>query len=816
MIYSASAGSGKTHTIVSLFLTQLLRNNKPENIRRMLAVTFTNKATSEMKERIIKKLQLFASETSELDKDPVFCFVKKELRVTDRTLQTKAKLFLEFMINNYNYFNVITIDRLSHNIIRNFSSDLGLQSNFQVEIDTKEFVSLIVSRVLTKATENKQIIKLLQKHVIQKSDQQASWDISPELNKLATMMFSENHMYSLEEVSKKSLSLFFEVEKNISYTVEFAKTTLKQKAKKLLQYFHKSELFDSLFPLEQTPKLIRLIANSDWNKKAGKTIEKSLETGVFIKKDLPKEKIKKFEEIRAQVVEILQSYINNWERIGALIEVRKNLTPLAVTGILAREIIEIQKEQNILHIAFFNKLINQAVSGSSTPFIYEKLGVRFKNIFIDEFQDTSKIQWSNLAPLLSFAIENEHKNNSIVIVGDAKQSIYRWRGGNPEQFISLYNHSTPFTIEPRVVRLKTNYRSAKSIVDFNNFFFKKASKFLKDSQHTKIYLEDLEQQTHSNETGYVTIKAISEKESKDEVPFLKETTKKIKDILNSGVLPNEICVLVRKNKQASMVYQELSKNNILVNSTESLLLSQSEEILFLVNLIKLRTKIFTDELKYRLIEYFLKPVENDFSWIKENLCLSIQDLLLKFSNGRFVYKKFLKLNILTSLEYALNAFEINKTPDIYLNSFFETLLGLKNDYIEGRNNKIWATVDFEESNKLGKIPLGVSKNLENFGAKIKKQYVDFESKAVLDAINLLYVATTRPSKELHLFVDKEKANKQNNLAHVFFSIYPDLMDNKKEFGNRSYLNPIKKVVKTNSYAWTFNLINGKKALYQEV
>ena len=207
LIYTASAGSGKTHTIVSLFLTQLLRNNKPENIRRMLAVTFTNKATSEMKERIIKKLQLFASETSELDKDPVFCFVKKELRVTDRTLQTKAKLFLEFMINNYNYFNVITIDRLSHNIIRNFSSDLGLQSNFQVEIDTKEFVSLIVSRVLTKATENKQIIKLLQKHVIQKADQQASWDISPDLNKLATMMFSENHMYSLEEVSKKSFSL---------------------------------------------------------------------------------------------------------------------------------------------------------------------------------------------------------------------------------------------------------------------------------------------------------------------------------------------------------------------------------------------------------------------------------------------------------------------------------------------------------------------------------------------------------------------------------------------------------------------------------
>ena len=216
-------------------------------------------------------------------------------------------------------------------------------------------MNLIVSRVLTKATENKQIIKLLQKHVIQKADQQASWDISPELNKLATMMFSENHMYSLEEVSKKSLSLFFEVEKNISNTVEFAKTTLKQKAKKLLQYFHKSELFDSLFPLEQTPKLIRLIANSDWNKKAGKTIEKSLETGVFIKKDSPKEKIKKFEEIRDQVVEILQSYINNWERIGALIEVRKNLTPLAVTGILAREIIEIQKEQNILHIAFFNK-----------------------------------------------------------------------------------------------------------------------------------------------------------------------------------------------------------------------------------------------------------------------------------------------------------------------------------------------------------------------------------------------------------------------------------------------------------------------------
>ena len=870
LIYCASAGSGKTHTIVSLFLYQLLKDNKPENIKRMLAVTFTNKATSEMKERIIKKLQLFASETVEADKDPVFGFVKEKLCVTKSTLRTRAKRSLEFIINNYNYFNIITIDRLSHNIIRNFSSDLGLQSNFQVEIDTKEFIDLIVSRVLTKATENKQIIKLLQKHVIQKSDQQASWDISPELNKLATMMLSENHMYRLDEVSKKTLSLFFEVEKNISNTVELTKTTLEQKAKNLLQQLRKSELFDSFFPLEQTPKLIRRIANSDWKKKAGKTIEKSLETGDFIKKDSPKEKIKVFETIRGQVIEVLHGYINNWERIGALIEVRKNITPLALIGIVAREMIELQKEQNVLHIAFFNKLINQAVSRSSTPFIYEKLGVRFKNIFIDEFQDTSKIQWSNLAPLLSYAIENEQKNNSIVIVGDAKQSIYRWRGGNPEQFISLYNYNTPFTIEPRIVRLKTNYRSAKSIVGFNNYFFKEASKFLKDSQHTKIYLEDLEQEAFSKETGYVTITAISEKDSDSEAPFLKETTKKIKDILNSGVSPDEICVLVRKNKQASIVYQELSKNNILANSSESLLLSQSEEINFLVNLIKLRTKIFTDELKYSLIEYFMKPLENEFSWIKESLCTSIEELLLKFSNGRFVYKNFLKLNLLTSLEYALYAFEINKTPNVYLNSFFESLLGLKNknqlteaqflrhwkqvkdkasiktpensnavkvmtvhkakglefevviipfidnNWIDGRNNKIWAKVDFKEAERLGKIPLSVSKNLENFGSKIKNQYIDFESKAVLDAINLLYVATTRPSKELHIFVDKDMADKQNNLAHVFFSIYPDLLDTKIEHGKRSFLKPTKKAEKANFSTWTFNLIKGKKALYQEV
>ena len=247
----------------------------------------------------------------------------------------------------------------------------------------------------------------------------------------------------------------------------------------------------------------------------------------------------------------------------------------------------IELNSDLLLISEFNSIISNEINAQPAPFIYERIGEKFKHYFIDEFQDTSQLQWQNLIPLVDNALSGENlkgETGSAMIVGDAKQAIYRWRGGKAEQFIDLYSKKVkPFVITQEVKNLPTNYRSTKSIVNFNNAFLKHVSDFaFSNIEHQTIY-KNSHQDQFIKEDGYVELSFLdikNEDEDKDELHCQKvfETIEKVKA---NGFDLKDICVITRKSKEGIAIAEYLSSRQIPVISSESLLLKNSPEVNFI-------------------------------------------------------------------------------------------------------------------------------------------------------------------------------------------------------------------------------------------
>ena len=230
-------------------------------------------------------------------------------------------------------------------------------------------------------------------------------------------------------------------------------------------------------------------------------------------KSCPEHTKTKLDELHPHFSSLFKSIKKNIHALAFFKNVYTNILPLTVLNEIAKEVSLLQKEREILHISEFNKLISNEIANQPVPYIYERLGEKYRHYFIDEFQDTSKMQWENLVPLIGNALETENLNGekgSLVLVGDVKQSIYRWRGGNPKQFLGLSDKSqNPFTIAPKVHNLDTNWRSYDSIVEFNNDFFSHIAPYFKEKGYQNLYSEQCQQQTNHKKGGYIEIEFCS-------------------------------------------------------------------------------------------------------------------------------------------------------------------------------------------------------------------------------------------------------------------------------------------------------------------
>ena len=861
-IYNASAGAGKTHTLVRSFLFRLLNSPHPYQIRSLLAITFTNKAAQEMKDRILEKLSLFSKNLDIATEDEMFVELLGQCGTTKEDLHLRAKKAFLYILHHYGYFNVSTIDKLTHQIIRSFARDLGINPRFDVAIDGKAFMSEVVALVLTKAGEDKILTQTLVAYVLQKADELKSWDVSHEVTTIAEMFINENHMQSLAALAKKPTSAFVEFNTKTLEQIQALKQPIEEKAATILSYFQHKGIEPGWFPKQSLPTLLRQLQKGEWSKKPmTETMRGYVASGLFLKVAETKKHQALLDPIVDDIVNVLQTYDRHWQQVTLLQMLRRNIVPLSLMQQIGNQVNTLQQERNTRLLGFFNKQISDTIKDTSAPFIYERMGIRYQHFFVDEFQDTSALQWSNLHPLFSHALEDSERKGSLVLVGDAKQSIYRWRGGYPEQFMKLANKEVPFSVKPNVEPLPTNYRSGAEIVAFNNDFFTKAATFLPRKEQKEWYVNSCNQLSNAKDGGYISLSTIEGKNAEKVVAYQHAVVSRVQDCIRQGFAWEDICILVRKNEQGVQLAKALTNAEIPITSSEALLVGQSPEVQFLMHLVKLRVEPKNKEAKYAVLERFALQQPDPFTWTKDQFARPFGAIVLELTYQKFDFASFQRLTLYAALEYAIWAFSLTHELTAHLQAFLDEVLKLEDKkeatatrllalweqqkahwkisppegrnavrimtvhkakglafkvvilpfadskWTDGNKTLTWFPLPKEAYPPFEEMLLPVSTTLTALGEGAQDVYSTHHAQAVLDTLNTLYVGMTRPVEELHIITQLGKhTTSPTGLADVFLHIFPELQEGEVSKGKRK--KPLKKAppkVKTTQTPWQFNL-----------
>ncbi len=642
-IYRASAGSGKTYTLTREFLFLLFDN--PLNYKHTLAVTFTNKATGEMKSRILEKLyQISVGTTRDYVDD--LC---KEFNLSEKKVQKRAHVLLSYLLHDFSSFSVSTIDSFFQKIIRSFAREAGLESGFKIELNASRILQKAIDHLLMKVDlpENKHLKNWLVQFAEQKLRQGKSWNLSNDLNSLGSEIFNELfqiesrdlliHISNKEWMNnylKQMQDIIQNFESQISKIGEEGSTVISKiglqyddftgKSRSPLKYFEKLKTLDKIEVNTAVSKLIDLPekwGRKDNNPKTNETIEEIFPL---------------LNKLLKQALNIIE---NDFETYNTAKVITLNYYALGIIADIALEVQNICREENIFLIADSSHFLNKIIDQNDTPFIYEKIGTRYQNFMIDEFQDTSKLQWQNFRPLVDNSLSS---NDTSLIVGDVKQSIYRWRNSDwnllDQQVINdFHQHGNDLKT------LDQNYRSEANIIKFNNSIFSATSKFVQnDFNHTiseyinksetsenfksKIshaYLDVFQNIPGHNkeENGHIHVRFLpNEKGITYNEQMLPEMVQKIENILQHGYKYSDICILVRKKGEGETIANALLSGNysdsgttIPVVSNESLFLSGSSAINFIMAQIKYLQNSSNGILKADLVlnKQLLEKQDND-------------------------------------------------------------------------------------------------------------------------------------------------------------------------------------------------------------
>ncbi|MEI7508216.1 MAG: UvrD-helicase domain-containing protein [Flavobacterium sp.] len=590
-IYDASAGSGKTYTLVKEYLKIILLSNKNDAYRNILAITFTNKAVHEMKSRVVESLSEFAKDNPSEKALQLMQHINVETNLSVKSIQEKAQSIIKNLIHNYAAFDISTIDKFTHKVIRAFAHDLNLPITFEVSLDTENLLTEAVDAIIAQAGEDETLTNLLVDFTMEKTDDDKSWDVSREIMDTGRLILNENNREEITHFNTKTIAEFVEIKNKLTELSDQIASETVQLATETLLLVEKNGIDLKSFSGGYFPKHLISIQEGKYNPN-NKTyhvfedikINKSAKDGAVIESIIP------------QLLEQLELIYSKFEKRNFYEAFLKNITPLSLLNTVSNELAKIQKEQNILSIAEFNKLINEQIQNQPAPFIYERLGERYKHFFIDEFQDTSEMQWQNLIPLIDNALVSEDlqgERGSLLLVGDPKQSIYRWRGGKAEQFIALSKDKNPFNVEKKAEQLETNYRSYSEVIDFNNNFFRFLAKEFENEDYKDLYLNHSYQKTNPKKGGFVSISFIPKLDKveleedtadKNEL-YLEATFKKIEASKANGFRNKDIVILTRKKSKGTAIANFLTENGIPILSSESLLIGASSEVQCIIQIL---------------------------------------------------------------------------------------------------------------------------------------------------------------------------------------------------------------------------------------
>lgn len=704
-VLNASAGSGKTYSLVKAYITTLLTSENPKKYRQLLAITFTNKAVQEMKERILGTLNAFSAYTTSQAIPPdMLAAIAVETGESPTTLAKKATQILHSILHNYAAFDVVTIDTLTHRILRTFSKDLEISGNFEVSLDSKTLQARAVDALIDSAGQDKRITDILVEFALQKADDDKSWDITRDLQEIARLLSSENDAPYVTQLTSKTLDDFDALRKVLSQLEISLKANIKNSATTHLELIHSLGLdethfsgkyfYNHLVKLQQSPTDVDYKAK--W--------KQDIDSYTFYKK-AEKQSIKDdIDSIRNQLIACFTETKNDYYKLLLISEFAKKVVPLSVLQLINKELQKIKEDENILLISDFNALIYKSLREQPAAFIYERLGERYTNYFIDEFQDTSVVQWHNLVPLVENAIATDTLDtvkNSLLLVGDPKQAIYRWRGGKAEQFIDLANDIHPFSIpKANVQQLGTNYRSYSQIIDFNNNFFTYVASFFKDPTYTSIYQTDNNQRLNHREGGFVSIQFVEDQKEQDiNELYTEEVLKIINEVVAQGFLKSDICILTRNNKHGSHIAQYLAANDVKVVSSDSLLLKSSPAVGFVHAILALQLQPDTPQITLKILSFLANRFKiedvHDFydQWAKVPTAAFIKGL-----EERHIYfspSLFESLPLYEGAEYIVRTFHLEKEADAYLFGYLNTIF----EYTQKNNGGLIGFLNYWEEKK---------------------------------------------------------------------------------------------------------------------
>ena len=586
-IMKASAGSGKTYRLARKYISLLLQSKDRYAYRHILAVTFTNKATDEMKGRILKELHVLATSPQESDYHDHFV---PAYFPSDSDLQKKAETVLSDMLHDYSAFAVSTIDRFFQQTLKAFSREIGQFASYQVELDKDSLVAESVDRILDSLTEEDSgLLSWLTDNVLEQIEQGGRYSMDANLLEMAKRLKSAQRQEVMEksgvgadkEYPKEKLLEIREICRRI---VSDFRAAVKDSARVALDIIEQAGVNPAESNRGFMKKLYQYSELED-----GEAIEALPETFTskaldheqwFAKTKAAKLKPLVYPFLEAPLEDFCTLFDKEFKVYNTAQILDGQLYGLGVAGELDKAFKELMKEKNVLCIDDSNTILRDIIDGSDAPFVYEKLGVRYEHFLLDEFQDTAGVQWSNFSPLLH---ESESKGGESLIVGDVKQSIYRWRGSDWK----LLNDIVPDEFEGHKEEvLDTNYRSLANVVNFNNLFFKSAAAILdrmngfeKDGPMSVIY-SDVRQMTgkKSSAKGSVSLTFCPKEDE------LKKVLEAVHEAQANGASLSEIAVLVRSNAIGEDVSMYLIDNDIPVITDDSLRVKSSITVRRLVSL----------------------------------------------------------------------------------------------------------------------------------------------------------------------------------------------------------------------------------------
>ena len=594
-VYKASAGSGKTFTLAVQYIKHLIGEESGNAYSHILAVTFTNKATAEMKDRILQ--QLFGIWKGLPSSEGYLRVLQQEMRtdgieIPEEDIRRRAGRALCRILHDYDRFRVETIDAFFQSVVKNLAHELNLNANLKVDLNDGEVLNAAVDRIMERLHLTPVILNWVLEYVEDRIANDQRWDIAKEVKSFASWIFKEaylTHEQELRSVLKENQKIA-ELRKALNQILQESEDIIQSAVDNFRDELEQRGLTCATFSRGSTlDTYLKRLANGLFEAEFGDTLQKYIDnpSNMLRKADrnVPElcEAATHFSGLLSDLRDFQQKCLirHNSAKLSL-----KHLNPLRLLEVIDEEVARLNHENNRFLLAKTPILLHDLMEDQDAPFIYEKMGTYVHHIMIDEFQDTSAMQWKNFKVLLQEGMASGHGN---LIVGDVKQSIYRWRNGD----WSILNHidKEMAAYRPDIRNLSTNHRSERRLIAFNNAFFPAAAAALDDiapeasTKLAEIYA-DVAQQCPPQKTdnGYVGIRFYDEKDKTNEIQMLDELCQQVERLHREGLPYGKMAILLRKRKFADPIIRHFATRlpDVKIVSDEAFLLSSSLAINILI------------------------------------------------------------------------------------------------------------------------------------------------------------------------------------------------------------------------------------------